>query len=404
MTIIADGNGNVAGKFTIPAGVTAGTKDVKIVGSGGSTASAVFVGEGLLISEVKQSQSTVVQTYYDPLAQTFSLDADYQIGGVSLYVQAKGTTEFTVQLRETSNGYPTQKILAVVKKPVSALTVGAWNTFEFATPYLVSANTEYAIVVMCNDAVGAVGVAQLGQWDTVNARWVTQQPYQVGVLLSSSNASTWTAHQDKDLAFKLLARKYDKAVKTVPLGVVAVTDATDLVVNAMVDAPATGANASLLLTLPDGTNISAGDGQMVHLTSAVTGNISVNAVLSSTDYMSGLVYPGSQLVVGQIAASGDYVTNAISAGSSPCNVRVIFDAQLPSGSAVTVSYKGTGVSDEWVTMSQDPLHLPTAQGDGIYEYNYYAESVALSAMAIKLSLIGSPSARPYLYNLRVSLT
>ncbi len=404
MTVIADGNGNVSGKFTIPAGVSAGTKTVEITGSGGSLADGVFTGEGILVKEIKQSQTKVVTTYYDPLAQTFVLTSDYQLGGVSLYVKAKGATDFTVQIRETANGYPSQTILAECKKSPSALTLNAWNAFEFTTPCLVTANTEYAIVVMCNDALGSVGVAQLGEWDTLNSRWVTQQPYQVGVLLSSSNASTWTAHQDKDLAFKLLARKYTQATRTIPLGVVAVVGATDLVVNAMVESPATGANGSLLLTLPDGSAVSASDGQAIHLSAAATGNITVSAVLESTTYMSGLVYPGSQLSVGQLESTGDYICNAISAGSSPCNVRVIFDAMLPSGSAVNVAYKGTTEGAAWVGMTQDELHPPVALGGGVYEYNYYASSVALDSLFIKLSLVGSPSARPYVYNLRVSLT
>lgn len=46
MTIVADDNGVIKGKFTIPAGVQAGAKSVELVGSGGSTGSAVFVGEG----------------------------------------------------------------------------------------------------------------------------------------------------------------------------------------------------------------------------------------------------------------------------------------------------------------------------------------------------------------------
>ena len=64
---------------------------------------------------------------------------------------------------------------------------------------------------------------------------MTQRPdlgdgatYRIGVLLSSSNASTWTAHQDRDLKFRLLACRFTENTRTVPLGNITVTDSTDL--------------------------------------------------------------------------------------------------------------------------------------------------------------------------------
>lgn len=60
---------------------------------------------------------------------------------------------------------------------------------------MLQAKREYAVVVLCDDATTALYVAELGKQDPTRG-YVTSQPYQVGVLLSSSNASTWTAHQD----------------------------------------------------------------------------------------------------------------------------------------------------------------------------------------------------------------
>ncbi|MFP3030850.1 MAG: hypothetical protein ACEY3M_06775, partial [Wolbachia sp.] len=41
-----------------------------------------------------------------------------------------------------------------------------------------------------------------------------------GVLLSSSNASTWTPHQNLDLTFRLLAAKFSEVSHVVDLGII----------------------------------------------------------------------------------------------------------------------------------------------------------------------------------------
>ncbi len=402
MAIVADSNGVLKGKFTIPANVQAGTKSVELTGSGGSTGTAVFVGEGMLVSEVRQNITRTTQTYYDPLAQTFSLTEENQIGGVELVVTAKGSTPISVQIRETQTGFPTQSILAEASLASANITVGQWNRWEFKTPVRVMANVEYAIVVLCNDPDGAVAIAELGKWDSTNNRWVTQQPYMVGVLLSSSNASTWTAHQDRDLTFRLLARRYTQVEKVVDLGTIPVTDATDLVVLSMTESPATGADSELLLTMPDTSVISTSDEQGINLASGTTGNIGLKARLRATNKASAVLYPGSQLVVGKLATSAEYVSRAVDADAAGCNVRIIFDGQIPSGAGVKVYICGVDPSDTWQEVSA--TGVPIALGSNVYEYQYYQANVTEAKLRVKLALTGTPAARPYVYNLRVSIT
>lgn len=402
MAIAADQNGVLKGKFTIPANVQAGTKSVELIGSGGSRGSAVFVGEGILVSQVLQNVTRTTQTYYDPLAQTFSLTEENQIGGVELVVTAKGPTPISVQIRETQTGFPTQSILAESTLQPAQITTGQWNRFVFKTPVRVLANVEYAIVVLCNDPVGAVAIAELGKWDSTNQRWVTQQPYQVGVLLSSSNASTWTAHQDRDMTFRLLARRYTQTEKEINLGSVPVTAATDLLVLSMTENPATGADSELLLTMPDASEITTGDEQAINLAANVTGSIGVRAKLRATQKASAMLHPGSQIVVGKLATTAEYISRAVDADAAGCNVRIIYDGQIPSGSSVKVYICGTDAGDTWqeVTLTG----VPVALGNNIYEYQYYKTGVLEAKLRVKIVLTGTPAARPYIYNLRVSIT
>lgn len=407
MALVADANGVLKGKFTIPANIQAGAKSVELTGSGGSHGTGTFVGDGTLVTNVLQSVTKVTQTYYDPLAQTFTLTEDNQIGGVDLVVTAKGATPITVQIRGTQVGFPNQTIMAEASLQPSQLVIGDWNRFVFGTPMQALANVEYAIVVLCNDPDGAVAIAELGKWDTTTQRWVTQQPYQVGVLLSSSNASTWTAHQDRDLTFRLLARRYTQPQKDISLGTIPVTNATDLVVLSMVDNPATGADSEIILTMPDDTQISSSDGQFVRFSSNTSGNVKVTARIRSTQKASAVLYPGSQLAVGTIGTTADYVSRAIDAAAAGCIIRVIYDGDIPSGAAVQVYYSGVDAGDTWVQMNQQSGVQPVPLGGNIYEYNYLAGTTAVpvkeARIRIKLVITGGPAARPYVYNLRVSV-
>ena len=77
MTLTANPSGVVTGKFTIPANVPAGIKNVQFVGAGGSMAQASFFGQGTEIDDVRTLVTQVTTTSWfvsaDPLAQTFTL-------------------------------------------------------------------------------------------------------------------------------------------------------------------------------------------------------------------------------------------------------------------------------------------------------------------------------------------
>src|SRR5690606_17036238 len=57
--VTADGEGTIVGQFMIPANITAGQKRVAATGAGGSTAEALFVGQGRIEIRVMQRVTTV---------------------------------------------------------------------------------------------------------------------------------------------------------------------------------------------------------------------------------------------------------------------------------------------------------------------------------------------------------
>jgi hypothetical protein len=391
----ADAQGIAVGNFTVPAKIPAGSKTVTFTGMGGTTGSAVFVGQGQLTIQVLRQINTVVNYWVDPLAQTFVPEQNTQLCGVDLWFTAKNT-EVRVQIREVRDGVPTRVILAETAiRPQDIVVIGGGHT-RVLFPLLVQlfAGTEYALVVLCNDPITAVSVADMGKFDAVKQQWVTSQAYTVGVLLSSGNASTWTAHQDKDLAFRLLAAGFASGVTQIDMGGADVADATDILVLSVEDTPTADTRIEYELTLPDGAVLLVGSGQPVRPATPVTGMITVKARLSGTSGAAPLLWPGAQLLAGTLNRESDYYTRSISAVDAIKAV-LIYDAYIPSGASVTPEIQVDGGAWEAMTGAGT-----TQQGDGVVEYRCEYDLSEAALVKARFTLTGTGSARPAVYNIR----
>lgn len=344
---VADKNGELAGSFVIPAGIPAGQKKVVATGSGGSRGEAVFSGQGELKIQTLRLVTTVVTAVrnVDPLAQTFSLPEACQILAVDLWFTARGTSRVAVQVRETTAGVPNRNVLGeAIIEPKSIILNGQPTRINFKTPVALKADTEYALVVMCDDATAALALAELGKWDEVGKSWVTSQPYQVGVMLSSSNASTWTPHQAQDLTFRLLKAVYPKGTVEKDLGEVVVSGATDLMLMVPAEQPDVEGCVEYHLTIGDQL-IVVSDGQPVRLSEPFTGPVKIKASLSTDGKFASVLYPGAQLISALAAAEADYITRALAAGPNSM-VKVILDVHLPAGAGITAQICPDG-KNEW---------------------------------------------------------
>jgi len=411
--LVADSNGVVTGKFNIPAGVLAGNKEVVFTGAGGGEGVAIFSGQGTVERQTWQQQTTVTETRWqsppppeppprrtriDPLAQTFVLTSAVHCSGIDLWFSVKPTTLTMVQLRETTVGFPNQRVIAEARLDPDDINIGGAHTRAlFDLPVTLLSGNEYAIVVLCNDAIGALSIAELGKFDATAQRWITSQPYTVGVMLSSSNASTWTVHQDRDLAFRVLRANYSETSKTIDLGVVSVTAATDLILMSYADRPASNTGVEYTLTLPDLSTVTVSDGQPVQLAAAITGDVGVTAHLVGGNSFSPVLWPGSQLVAGAVSLSDDYVTRAVPAGTGS-TVKAIYEANIPGGANVEAYYKGIDGGDTWASL---PVASTRNVDDGFVEFICSAASVDEDAVQIKLILTGTAAARPRVRDLRV---
>lgn len=396
--IVADSKGVLAGTFTIPASVPAGAKTVKATGRGGSTANATFVGQGALTTQTLRKVSTVIYTYVDPLAQTFVLDGDSQISGVDLWFSAKGARGVRVQIREVSNGVPTRTVLCEAIVPAEQIVIsgGGHTRILFPAPVSLAASTEYAVVVLCDDAETELYVAELGQFDTFAQQWVASQPYTIGVLLSSSNASTWTAHQSRDLTFRLLEAAFADGTNVVELGEAEITEqATDIILLALAETPTAQTRVEYELGLPSGASVTVADGQPVRLSETLTGALSVKAKLAGDSKGSPVLWPGSQVLAGTVLESADYFTRSITAAGAVKAV-LIYDALIPSGAGVTPEIQVD--SGAWESMDADGA---TQQGDGLVEYKFKHVLNGADLIKVRLTLTGTLAARPMVQNVRL---
>lgn len=274
--ITANKDGIAVGKFTVPEGIPAGTVEIVVEGDQGSRGTAAYTASGTVETQQRRIVKTITQ-YYDPLAQTFNLEEGRHIGGIDLWFKEKGTSRVQVQIRETTVGFPNKNVLAQkTLHPSEIKTDGTPTSVEFR-PIWLEASTEYAIVVLTNDSETSLSICELGQYDIVKGTYVTKQGYQTGVLLSSSNASTWTAHQTMDLTFRLLACKFTDQQVDINLGTVTANKNTDLLVMADIGRVATNTDVEFVISDKNGNENVVSEDMCIALQSELDGEVSFKA-------------------------------------------------------------------------------------------------------------------------------
>lgn len=406
--LIANADGLIGGRFTIPAKIPAGAKRVDFLGEA-TTATATFIGRGVLKTEelrviTSQVNRRTLSWFGDPLAETFILDKTKQIAAVDLWFTAKGGSNVLIQIRDVSLGLPTADVIAEAILPPAQIKLNGFTRFKFP-PALLEAGHEYAIVAACNDAVTALAIGELGKFDAVANRWVTSQPYTIGVLLSSSNNRTWTAHQAADLTFRLIAADYSvvsntvvsgSPQRTVALEPLTLTNADHLIVLAAAERPSADTNVVFDLDL-GGALYSVIEGQRLTLPASYSGPLTWSARLIGTYEESPRLYPDIHLVVGTRLMSGDYLSRLIQAEGGT-RVAVYYQALTPGSASVKALLDNGGV---WVTL---PVVSGTPIGDGWVEVACVLTGFAQPETRVKLELTGTAQARPRVRNLRVAIT
>lgn len=223
-TIRADAQGVAKGKIHIPANtLRAGTREV-VLKNDHNSASVNYEIKGVTRTDTTTINRTKKTYYiYDPVAETFVLDRDKILTGVSLAFASKPASDgadseghrstVSVQVRGVSDtGFPNSTIIAeAILQPSDIKTSQTGSVFtdvKFNDPKLLSGGTQYAIVIASDSNQYQVFIATNGSKRLDNKVMLNQQAYADGVFFTSSNSSAWSIDQWSDLTFKVYTAKF----------------------------------------------------------------------------------------------------------------------------------------------------------------------------------------------------
>ena len=179
------------------------------------------VSDNRTVTRVSAESTTQTGEWFDPLAQTFLPEEDggVFITGVELFFKTKSDNiPVTLQLRSTTNGYPSPFIFPFGEKTLNPADVNissdasVGTTFTFDSPVYLLPNTEYCFVILADTIDYECYVARIGDNELGTEERISQQPY-AGVMFKSQNASTWTADQNQDIKFNMLKAVFDTGVQ-----------------------------------------------------------------------------------------------------------------------------------------------------------------------------------------------
>jgi hypothetical protein len=158
----------------------------------------------------------------DPMAQTFTVDnisGGMYVSSVDLFfksVSREGDNNgITLELREVINGYPGPTVIpggsvhkfrsdCSVSVTTGSSTEFKGTKFQFPIPVYLEAGKEYCIVPIpdADDPNYEVWIAELGASQFGTSKTISKQAH-TGILFTSANNRTWTAHQSEDMMFRI---------------------------------------------------------------------------------------------------------------------------------------------------------------------------------------------------------
>jgi len=406
--LVGNASGIASGNFNIPANVTTGIKDVYVEGASGGNANARFEGRGL-ITDIDRQSITEIRRWNqpqprpiggggdDPLAQTFMLNENRHITSLDVKFCVVGDTSNPVvcEIVTVENGIPTVNRIAQAEIDMATVIVGNWQKFSFPVPVFIPAGVEYAFVIKTNDADHSVHIARRGSYDAAAEKWVGAQPYTVGVLLSSSNARTWTPHQDEDLTMRVYGAVFDPVQKVVDCGTIAVTNMSDIIVTSNVTLPTDQTRIRFRIT-PDGEpSILIEPGQNFERSSYFTGNVLIEAILDGAAKVSPILGRNILAIPGAMRTSGTYISEGFDMGTA-IRQDIRLKTNIPNGATLTVEIDKH--DDTWVSVALAESEILT-NGDIDRRYTEDPWTAALGGR-VKITLTGTPAARPAVSDLR----
>jgi hypothetical protein len=403
--MFVNANGELVGQFFIPSNkFRTGNHIFKIEDASGTTsAAAQYIASGIatffeesIIStrwpDVRQDALSDIQnnivnrlvqsnpstfnasSFGDPMAQTFVVETNTDgifVTKIDLYFKTKPSTtkKFTVQIRETINGVPGNKIV-----PFSTVTLESSDinvstdaetetTFTFASPVYLKNNTEYALVLLPENNTNEyeLWVSELGQQKIGTTETITQQPY-VGTLFIPSNNTSWVQLEDEDLKFTLYK------------GVFSVSPTTVNLKTAPIDYITFTATGETSYDLKAGDVVKVYDDTQTTLTG--TSSVSSSTVTGVSTSFTTEVRVGDRLRASYPLATSSTLTGLITtSGTSLTGSGTLFTTELAVGDLILQADNTTVVGRISEIASDTSATLAVAPGSDVTSISYRARII-----------------------------
>jgi hypothetical protein len=391
-TLRADASGVVKGHFVLPGNTfPCGRLPITLYNSN-NKAVAYYTAMGTRrVENYVIFNGTVTVTWTDPVAQSFGFTEDTVVTKIGLFFKSKDTTKpIIVEIRNVVNGYPGTIVYARKELFPSQVRVSDDASLEtvvtFSEPVFCEKDKQYCIVLRTDSNLYHIWYAYLGNRDVKTKQVVTSNPYEVGVLFTSSNNETWTANQNADLKLKIYTARFASSaiLEFKPI-------ASTLSVTYSNNTTYTGFSRICLLSQmvnPEGTSIDwyygydAEGGTTVwkpiypyddiELPTLID-NVKLRAVLTSTNpLVTPFINKDTFVFAGFLTTEESYYVGRNVVTTTPFNkVKQILEVKAPSGCSFHVDYAldGTGTVWEHEGETRTPSSVENV-GDGYYRYTF----------------------------------
>lgn len=388
--------GVLNGTFTVPANIPAGTKTVQVLGAGGSMGTATYTGRGTITIEERRRVTTIFQQF-DPVYQSFTPAEGFHLGAWAFRFATIGNRDepVVVQLRSAVQGQPDRTVLAEAVIDMHTVNTVGDTVAPFANLPWCEEGVEKTVVFLTNDPDHAIAVAELGKFDAHLQRWVTAQPYQVGVFGSSSNNRAWTVHQELDAYFKAKKAVFTQSTRTIQLGTINASQVTDILALAGVDIPAAATGVDLIFERPNGQQIKVAPGAVVSLDTALNEDLIVKAVLRGVANASPILFPDPLIVLGALSATDTYVSRAFTCGTNR-TIQAEYRARIPGTATVKIEVQKT--DGTWQLVPQDAVY---DDSEGYKRFVHKLTAFSAATTRVRVTLTGTALHRPRVSDLVV---
>ncbi|UXQ88956.1 tail structural protein [Bacillus phage Thurquoise] len=391
-TLRSNAQGEASGKFMIPANVRTGTREVTLQNKN-NLATATFTAQGTAkITTDTITKTRVTFNLYDPLAQSFAFQQARVVSSVGVYFGSKSTKDnIVMQVRGLSDGgLPNRTIYAERVLTPDKIKVSADASLEtriaLDDPLMVKPGEGYCIVFITDSADYTMWCGTLGEKTLVSNQTVTSQPYVNGVLFSSSNAVSWTVHQETDMKFNIYTAEFAEE-GIIEFDTMKGIDSNGILLMASFLTPEnTGCAWEVkIVNAADVNTVSIDSVPWLPLinyagiqTPFVVGLAKLRAKFKSNRYISPMLALDDLLFVNFVSATkGDYVTKTVDQTEAPFNqITMSYSSATPAGTRVKPFYS----LDQGATWKAFTANPTAAKQSGEFMRYTYVERLAGSAV------------------------